>query len=274
MPGARAQSRVWGALHWPQTALCERQCSSYYSLLRSELCNHLTVPLLLQGAPVLLQSQVPGWAAPMGACGNVHPGTRVLREDVVYTCFTWVLTAPQGLLISLAIKLHMDLLSMICGSQQVDLMTQQLAEETQLLLLLGPPNMLRETAPSEGHQLDHNGLLQSNKSRLARADWRLSDLFINLSSLAECCPQSSPAAPALELPKHPFPILVPRSGLHPQITAGPWLPQQGGHELGCEGQKQALHGPGSAPAPAPGPKEPLSPRAAQGNTRHPSAGSG
>lgn len=106
------------------------------------MCDHLTVPLLLQRAPALLQSQAPGWAAPMGTCGNVQPGARVPREDVVYTCFTWVLTAPQDLIISLAIKLHMDLLSVICESQRVVLMTQQLAEETPLPVLLGPPNIL------------------------------------------------------------------------------------------------------------------------------------
>lgn len=144
-----------------------------------------------------------------------------------------VLTAPQDLIIPLAIKLHMDLLSMICESQRAVFMTRQLAEETPFLLFLGPPNMLQETAPSEGHQFNHNSLLQSNRFRLARVDWRLFDLFINLASLAECCPQSSPVALVLELPKHTFPIFLPSSGLHQQATARLGLPQQEGQMLRC-----------------------------------------
>ena len=72
------------------------------------------------------------------------------REDVVYTCLTQVLTAPWVLIISLAIKLHTFLLSMICESRWVILMTQQLAEETPLPLLLSPPDRLQERPPSQG----------------------------------------------------------------------------------------------------------------------------
>lgn len=187
------------------------------------------------------------------------------------------LTAPQDLIIPLAIKLHTDLLSMICVIKQAVLMTQQLAEETPLLLLLGAPNMLQEMALSEGHQLDHNSLLQRNRFRLARVDWRHFDLFINLSSLAECCPQSSPVALALELPMHTLPILLPSSGRHQQATAGLWLPQQEGPVLRCV---LALLPPSSwsqllepTRLPALGPKEQLCPRAAEGNIWDPSAGS-
>lgn len=168
------------------------------------------------------------------------------REDVVYTCLAWVLTAPWVLIISLAIKPHTFLLSMICESQWVILTTQQLAEETPLPLLLSPPNRLQERAPSQGYPFDHDSLLQSERSWLARVDWRLFDLFINLSNLAQCCPQSLPAAPAPELQVHP--LLIPPRGLDRTNSSAAWLwqPQRRGRVLRCE--PRISRGPG-APSP-------------------------
>lgn len=78
-------------------------------------------------------------------------------------------------------------------------MTQQLAEETPLPLLLHPPDRLQERAPSQGYQFNHDGLLQSKRSRLAGVDWRLLDLFINLLNPAQRCLQSLPVAPEPEV---------------------------------------------------------------------------
>lgn len=158
------------------------------------------------------------------------------REDVVYTCLTWVLSAPWVLIIPLAIKPHTFLLSMICESQWVILTTRRLAEETPLPLLLSPPNRLQERAPSQGYPFDHDSLLQSERSWLARVDWRLFDLFINLSDLAQCCPQSLPAAPAPELQVHT--LLTP-----PEVWTAPTRPQRGSgsrsREDACSGVSPA-----------------------------------
>lgn len=159
----------------------------------------------------------------LGRCGSVQAGAQVCKQEQGCSGRMWSARAPRGFDCTpgshdLSCNEAAHGFTKHGWSEPTHklfvLMTQQLAEETPLLLLLGPPNGLQETTPSEGHQLDHNSLLQSNRSRSARVNWRLFDLFINLSSLAECCPKSSPVAPALVLPIHTFPTSLPRSGQH------------------------------------------------------------
>lgn len=169
--------------------------------------------ITLQGLcfPRELQSQAPGWAAPWAdvAMGNQEHGCSGRTWSVCASCG---FNCTPGSHNPSCNKAAHGFTKHVCVIKQAVLVTQQLAEETPLLLLLGAPNMLQEMALSEGHQLDHNSLLQRNRFRLARVDWRHFDLFINLSSLAERCPQSSPVALALELPMHTLPIFLPSSG--------------------------------------------------------------
>lgn len=79
----------------------------------------LPVPVLLQRAPSLPQSQAPGWAAPSGVWECASRSTGAQGGCALHVLLV-VLTVPQDLVISLAMKLYMGLPSTVCESQHAN----------------------------------------------------------------------------------------------------------------------------------------------------------
>lgn len=97
-------------------------------------------------------------------------------------------------------------------------MTQQLAEETPLPLLLHPLDRLQERAPSPRVSIRSQGSLADQEIQVSWGRPKTLDLFINLLNPAQCCLQSLPVAPEPQV--HSSCYHPPRFGPPKNICSG------------------------------------------------------